>query len=42
MLPNMTIKSGTKTLTFLEILPKRKIKKTKAKKGKGEPGKAKE
>lgn len=27
MLPNMTIKSGTKTLTFLEIVPKKKLQK---------------
>lgn len=28
MLPNMTIKSGSKTLTFLEIVPKRNLKKS--------------
>jgi len=33
LLPNMTIRSGSKTLTFLEIVPKKKLKKTTGRRG---------
>lgn len=33
LLPNATIKAGTKSLKFLEIVPKKKLKKAGGKKG---------
>lgn len=42
LLPNATIKAGTKSLKFLEIVPKKKLKKASGKKEKGASGAAKE
>lgn len=42
LLPNATIKAGTKSLKFLEIVPKKKLKKAGGKKEKGASGAAKE